>query len=74
MKVCEICGKSAAPGIKYKRRGMAVRKGGAGQKIVGKTFRKFLPNLQKIRIVIKGRIKRANVCVGCIKSGKITKA
>lgn len=74
MKVCKICGKSAAPGIKYKRRGMAVRKGGAGQKVVGKTFRQFLPNLQKIRIVLNGTKKRVSVCVGCIKSGKVTKA
>ena len=73
-KTCEICGKTAVAGRKYKRRGMAVRKGGAGQKIVGKSPRLFIPNLQKIKIVLKGTVKRANVCVKCIKAGKITKA
>ena len=73
-KVCEICNKSAQPGVKYKRRGMIKRKGGAGSKIVGKTLRRFLPNLQKIKIVLKGTTKRANVCTSCIQAGKIVKA
>jgi len=73
-RICEVCGKSAISGRKYKRRGMAVRKGGAGQKIVGKTFRRFSPNLQKIRIVVNGTKRKADVCVECIKSGKIKKA
>ena len=71
---CEICGKGAAPGIKYKRRGMVKRKGGAGAKIVGKSFRRFFPNLQKIKIKIAGTIKRINVCTACIKSDKVLKA
>lgn len=73
-KICEICGKTATAGRKYKRRGMAVRKGGAGQKIVGKTARTFSPNLQKIRIIVKGTAKKTDVCTKCIKAGKITKA
>ncbi len=71
---CEICGKGAGPGIKYKRRGMVKRKGGAGAKIVGKSFRRFFPNLQKIKIKIAGTIKRINVCTACIKSDKVLKA
>lgn len=73
-QICEICGKKAVSGRKYKRRGMAVRKGGAGQKIVGKTLRRFLPNLQKIRIIMNGTHRRALVCVGCIKLGRVQKA
>ncbi|MFA5088249.1 MAG: 50S ribosomal protein L28 [Candidatus Omnitrophota bacterium] len=72
--ICEICGKGSIPGIKYKRRGMVKRKGGAGSKIVGKTLRRFFPNLQKIKININGSIKRRTVCTSCIKAGKITKA
>ena len=49
-KNCEICGKGAIPGIKYKRRGAIKRTGGAGAKIVGKTLRRFFPNLQKIKV------------------------
>ncbi len=73
-KICEICGKGPISGIKYKRRGMVKRKGGAGAKIVGKTFRRFLPNLQRIKVNLEGTIKRINVCVKCIKAGKIIKA
>ena len=73
-QICEICGKTSIAGRKYKRRGMAVIKGGAGQKIVGKSPRRFTPNLQSIRIVLKGSTKRASVCTKCIKAGKITKA
>ena len=73
-RICEVCKKCATSGRKYKRRGMAVRKGGAGQKIVGKTLRRFSPNLQKINIMVKGTKRKAYVCVGCIKSGKVAKA
>ncbi|PIW69307.1 MAG: 50S ribosomal protein L28 [Ignavibacteriales bacterium CG12_big_fil_rev_8_21_14_0_65_30_8] len=74
MKVCKICGKGSIPGNKYKRRGMIRRKGGAGSKIVGKTLRRFLPNLQRIKIKIKGTTQRSLVCTSCIQAGKITKA
>ena len=73
-KECAICHKSAIPGRKYKRRGAAKRTGGAGQKITGKTIRRFLPNLQKIRILLNGITASALVCTRCIKAGKITKA
>ena len=73
-KSCVICKKSSMPGIKYKRRGMIKRKGGAGSKIVGKTLRRFMPNLQRIKINLNGTIKRSYVCVSCIQAGKIVKA
>ena len=74
MKTCEICGKGAIPGVKYKRRGMAKKKGGAGSKIVGKTLRRFLPNLQRVKANIKGTIRRIHVCTSCIQLGRVTKA
>ncbi|MDP8211980.1 MAG: 50S ribosomal protein L28 [Candidatus Zapsychrus exili] len=73
-KICEICKKGAIPGVKYKRRGMIKRKGGAGSKIVGKTLRRFLPNLQRVKTNIAGTIKRIDVCTSCIQAGKVTKA
>ncbi|MFH1360417.1 MAG: L28 family ribosomal protein [Candidatus Omnitrophota bacterium] len=73
-KVCAICQKGSLPGRKYKRRGLAKAKGGAGSKITGKTHRRFLPNLQRIRIRLGKSIKPAYVCVRCIKAGKIQKA
>ena len=73
-KVCSICQKGPIPGNKYKRRGQIKRTGGAGSKIVGKTLRRFMPNLQRIKIKIKGTVKRAYVCTSCISAGKIAKA
>lgn len=73
-KECVICKKGSIPGVKYKRRGQIKRTGGAGSKIVGKTLRRFLPNLQKIKIIITGTVRRSLVCTSCIQAGKITKA
>ena len=71
---CIVCGKSAQPGMKYKRRGQIKRTGGAGSKIVGKSLRRFSPNLQRIKINVKGTVSRQLVCTCCIQGGKITKA
>lgn len=53
---------------------MVKRKGGAGSKIVGKDLRRFLPNLQSVKAKVNGTTKRINVCVKCLKAGKVTKA
>ena len=73
-KTCLICGKGPTPGNKYKRRGQIKRTGGAGSKIVGKTLRRFHPNLQRIKIRLNGIVKHNYVCTTCIKSGKVVKA
>jgi large subunit ribosomal protein L28 len=73
-KVCAICQKGTIPGNKYKRRGQIKRTGGAGSKILGKTLRRFRPNLQMIKIKINGTVRRTNVCTSCISAGKILKA
>lgn len=73
-KECIICHKGPIPGVKYKRRGQIKRTGGAGSKIVGKTLRRFLPNLQRIKINLRGTTLRAYVCTACISAGKIVKA
>ncbi len=38
-----------------------------------KTVRIWLPNLQKIRVVENGRVRRMKVCTRCIRSGRIQK-
>jgi large subunit ribosomal protein L28 len=38
------------------------------------TKRRFNPNLQKVRILDAGALKRAYVCTRCLKAGKVTKA
>jgi len=32
------------------------------------------PNIQRVRALVKGSPKRVNVCMSCIKSGKVVKA
>lgn len=76
-RICQICGKGAIPGNKYQRRGLIKRKGGAGSKVVGKTLRRFQPNLKRVKIVLKGTngtVRRTMVCTSCIQAGKIVKA
>jgi large subunit ribosomal protein L28 len=36
--------------------------------------RKFYPNLQSVRILEKGSVKRVRVCTRCLRSGKVQKA
>ena len=38
------------------------------------THRRFNPNLQRVRAVLKGVQKRVRVCTRCLRSGLITKA
>ncbi len=73
-KVCDICGKGPVSGRTITRRGLAKKKGGVGKKIVRKSHRRFLPNLQKMRVVIKGSPMTLRVCTACLRSGKVTKA
>ncbi len=73
-KFCKICGKGPRAGRTIKRRGLARKKGGAGQKITGITKRVFVPNLQVVRAIIKGAPKRIRVCTKCLKAGKVRKA
>jgi len=73
-RICAVCGKGPVAGNTIARRGLAKKKGGVGKKITGITKRRFLPNLQTIRIVRNGTVRRTKVCTSCIKAGKIQKA
>lgn len=73
-KVCEICGKGPRSGNRIVRHGLAKKKGGVGLHTTGVTPRRFLPNLQRIRVVVQGGVRTRRVCASCIKAGKIVKA
>jgi large subunit ribosomal protein L28 len=73
-KVCAICKKGALTGKLVTRKGQYKAKGGTGSKISRWTMRKFLPNLQKMRIMVKGHPRQVYVCAKCIKKGGFTKA
>jgi large subunit ribosomal protein L28 len=38
------------------------------------TKRRFDPNLQRVRVLVKGVPTRAYVCTRCLKGGKVQKA
>jgi large subunit ribosomal protein L28 len=73
-RVCEICGKGAKTGNRIIRKGLAKHKGGIGLHITEVNRRRFLPNLQKIRVRENGGVSSRKVCAACIRAGKVQKA
>ena len=73
-RVCAICGKGPSVGNIVVRKGSPKYKGGIGLHTTGITKRRFLPNLQTVRVAVdKGNVKRMRVCARCIKNGKVKK-
>ena len=73
-RVCEICGKGPSVGNVVVRKGSPKYKGGIGLHTTGITKRRFLPNLQSVRVAdAKGNVRRMRVCTRCIKNGKVNK-
>ena len=72
-RVCAICGKGPRAGRSIVRRGLAKKKGGVGRKTTGISKRRFLPNLQTVKIEKDGKIQRVKVCTSCLSKGKIKK-
>lgn len=58
--VCEVCGKRPMVGNHVSH-------------AHNKTKRRFLPNLQKIRVQTDDGVKRMRVCTSCIQANKIAK-
>lgn len=58
---CELCGKKPVIGNNVSH-------------AHNLTKRRFNPNLQNVRAVQNGRVKKMVVCTNCIKSGKVIKA
>lgn len=73
-RMCEICNKSVRVGNTIVRHGLPKKKGGIGLHTTGISKRRFLPNVQKIRVRENGGVRRRSVCARCIKAGKVTKA
>ncbi len=60
-RVCDICGKGPVTGNNISHAN-------------NKTRRRWLPNLQSVRAVINGSVKKIKVCTSCLRSGKVQKA
>ena len=59
-QVCEFCGKKPQTGFNVSH-------------AHNKTKRRFNPNLQRVRTVENGQVRRVKVCTRCLRSGVITK-
>jgi large subunit ribosomal protein L28 len=70
---CPFTGKQTHAGRSITRRGKAKYLGGVGRKVTGKTKRKFRPNIQRVRAVIDGEVRRINVSTKAIRMGLIVK-
>ncbi len=60
-KRCEICGKGPTFGRSVSHAHNVTR-------------RRFQANIQRVRAVVNGGVKRIRVCTRCIRSNRITKA
>jgi large subunit ribosomal protein L28 len=60
-KICAVCGKK--PSFGHSRSHSMVA-----------TKRRFDPNLQRVRVLLKGKATRAYVCTRCLKACKVQKA
>jgi large subunit ribosomal protein L28 len=58
---CEICGKTPRVGHTISHSNI-------------KTRRRWFPNLQRVRAIQNGTVKRLRVCTRCLRSGWVTKA
>ncbi len=73
-RVCYFTGKKPKMGKRITRRGIAKKSGGIGLKTTGISVRRFTPNLQTVKIIENGTVKRVKVAASYITSGKVVKA
>lgn len=72
-KKCFYTGKKARKGNNVKTRGKKKYLGGVGTKVTGITRRKFKPNLQTVKAVVDGEVKRIAVNTKAIRMGLVQK-
>ena len=60
-KQCEVCGKTPVFGNQVSHAHNV-------------SSRRWLPNLQRVRVMVAGAARRMSVCTRCIRSNKIQKA
>lgn len=60
-KMCEVCGKAPVFGNRVSHAHNV-------------SSRRWMPNLQRVRVLVGSAVKRMQVCTRCIRSGAIKKA
>jgi large subunit ribosomal protein L28 len=59
--LCEICSKGPSSGNNVSHSHL-------------KTKRTWKPNIQRVKAIVNGEVKRVNTCTRCLRSGKIQRA
>lgn len=59
--VCDICKKGERSGFNVSHSHL-------------KTKRKWSPNIQKVKAIVNGEVKKINTCTRCLRSGKVQRA
>ncbi len=67
--VCELCGKHPSFGHKVRRLG----RGALKRRVKSRSSRRFNPNIQRVRAVVDGHVRRIDVCTSCIRAGRVRK-
>jgi large subunit ribosomal protein L28 len=74
-RYCELTGKGPRKGSKIWRSGKAKKLGGIGTHITAITKRRFLPNLQRVKVQLPtGEVRYMRVAASALKKGLVTKA
>ena len=71
-KRCFVCGKGPMVTLSVKRTGSKLRSG-KKRYVTGKSKRRQLPNLQRIKMNVDGTVRRVRVCASCLSSSKVEK-
>ncbi|MBP2644798.1 MAG: rpmB [Firmicutes bacterium] len=59
--VCSVCGKGERSGFNVSHSHL-------------KTKRTWKPNIQRVKALVEGEIKKINICTRCLRSGKVHRA
>ncbi len=73
-RICELTGLGPRKGSIIWRSGKPKKQGGIGTHITAITKRRFMPNLQRVKVVINGEVRYARVSTKALKQGLVVKA
>lgn len=74
-RYCELTGKGPIKGRKIWRSGKAKKLGGIGTHVTSTTKRRWLPNLQRVKVQLpSGEVRYMRVAASAIKKGLIVRA
>jgi large subunit ribosomal protein L28 len=74
-RICELTGKRPMKGSIIWRSGKSKKSGGIGTHVTAITKRRFMPNLQRVKVVMpSGEVRYIRASANAIKQGLVVKA